>query len=151
MKIFLLSLVSLLFLAGCSTTQQDESSLTIEDVLRQSTGQNGRACLRIADIKGFGFDKRTFTVDGRRSYYLGTTRLYCDADTSPRAVFDGPGGEFCGGGTSRIVTASGSCSIRSLFEFESREQAFAARDAAIAAVKGDADAAQEQPEQPAEE
>lgn len=131
-----------LFVFSCSNTKED-GNVKIEDILRENTGQNGRACVRISDIDSYGFDGRTFTINARRKYYLGTTLMRChNADMAARAVFDGPAGDFCGGGSSRIVVRNARCSVGTLFEFENREAAFAAKDAALEALAqaGEADA-----------
>lgn len=114
-------------LVGCSTGATKMDSLKIADVLSEQTGQKGRSCVRISDIKGYGFDTNVVNIDGRRNYYVATTVMRCHAaDMAMAAVFDGPQGEVCGGGSSRIIAGGDECVIGRLFEFDNREQAMAA-------------------------
>jgi hypothetical protein len=103
-------------------------------MLSENTGQNGRACVRLGDIRGYGvLDDGVVSIDGGTRYYLATFLPGCnDLETSARAAFDGDFGEVCGRSMNRIVSDGDSCVINQMFEFESREAAFAAYDLALA-------------------
>lgn len=111
-------------LASCATTGRNIPD--VSKMLRDTTGQNGRACIRQGDIRGFGvLENDVVSIDGTRKYYLATVMPGChDLQTSVRAMFSGGFGEVCGGATNKIVTRGDRCVIRSLFEFENRKAAF---------------------------
>lgn len=100
-----------------------------DKLLLAETEQNGRACIRQHNIRGYGMlDNDVISIDGRgkNSYYLVTTWLRCHSlQTSFSAGFKGDFSELCGGGRDKIITSEESCPIKSIFEFESREDAFA--------------------------
>ncbi|WP_347332121.1 DUF6491 family protein [Marinimicrobium locisalis] len=122
-------------LAGCSTTGGDTPSFN--QVLKETTGQNGRACVREDDIRGYGvLDHDVVSIDGRRNYYLATLLPGCnDVGTSPRAAFEERFTEVCGGGMHKMHTSGDHCTIRHLFEFEDREAAFEAHKKAVESYK----------------
>ena len=120
--------------ASCSTT----SSLPRFDaMLLETTGQNGRACVRSNDIDGYGVLKHNLvSIDGGRKYYLATLLPGCQSmETSMSALFAGGYGEVCGGGGDKIVTREDNCHIHHMYEFESREDAFKVYDELIAKRK----------------
>lgn len=116
-------------LSACASTGREVPRLSA--MLADETGQNGRACVRLSEIQGYGvLDDNVLSIDATRNYYLATVLPGCnDLQTSARTLFSGKFGEVCGGGKDRIATGGDSCSIRQMFEFENREQAFAAFNA----------------------
>lgn len=111
-------------LASCATTRDVPR---MGEMLRETTGQNGRACVRLSDIRGYGVLKdNVVSIDGFRNYYLATVLPGCiDLQTSARAMFSGDFGEICGQTMDSIATRGDRCSINQVFEFENREEAFA--------------------------
>lgn len=109
-----------------SSCTSNPSLPRFDTMLQESTGQNGRACVRKSDIDGYGVLKHDIvSIDGGRKYYLATLMPGCmDIQTSMAALFAGRFIEVCGGSNDRIVTREESCQIRQMFEFESREAAF---------------------------
>lgn len=111
-------------LASCATTSDVPD---IGQMLRETTGQNGRACVRVDDIRGYGVLKDdVVSIDSMSDYYLATVLPGCiDLQTSVRALFSGDFGEICGRTMDSVVTRGDRCTINQMFEFESREEAFA--------------------------
>lgn len=130
MKMLYSAIASLMFvfLTACSTNQG--SLPQFDSMLLEASGQNGRACVRSHDIDGYGTLKhRVISIDGGRKYYLATLMPGCNTvETSMAALFAGGFGEICGGGRDKIVTRDDHCQIKHMFEFESREDAFALYD-----------------------
>ena len=126
-------LLLLLALTGCSTT----SGPALYDVLPDTTGQNGRACVQARDIDGYGIlDNHVISIDGGRRYYLATLMPGCNGvSTSSRALFQDRFDDVCGGGMYKLHSGGDTCAIRQLFEFENRQAAFDAYDAAKARQK----------------
>lgn len=122
-------------LAGCSTTGGEVPRF--QQVLKDTTGQDGRACVQERDIRGYGvLDHDVVSIDGSRHYYLATLLPGClDLGTSPRAVFEERFTEVCGGGMHKMYTSDDHCTIRHLFKFEDREAAFEAHDKAVEAYE----------------
>ncbi|MDO3384423.1 DUF6491 family protein [Gilvimarinus sp. SDUM040013] len=120
-------------LSSCAT-QDSKSSVNISTALLETTGQNGRACVRASDIQGFGVLKDdVLSIDAfGNEYYLATVMPGCtDLGLSARGMFEERFGDVCGGGMNRVKTGSSHCRIRHIFEFKTREQAFAAHDTAL--------------------
>ncbi|WP_339617011.1 DUF6491 family protein [uncultured Gilvimarinus sp.] len=126
-------------LTGCSSTMPNISSTLLD-----TTGQNGRACIDTSDIRGYGvLDQDVISIDARNNYYLATVMPGCNnLETSARAMFSSRFYEVCGGGMDHVRTGGDNCTIRNIFEFANREEAFAAHDAAMAARKAAADNAE---------
>ncbi len=123
----------LISLCACSTNGEKPKA-NFYKTLADTTGQNGRACFYVNDVRGFGtLDHDVMSVDAGRKYYLVTFLPGCNSlQTSPRAAFQSYiGGEACGGGLSKIHTREDSCSIRQAFEFKNQKEAFAAFDMAV--------------------
>jgi hypothetical protein len=118
-------------LSACTTT--GESVPSFYDVLAETAGQNGRACIRHSDIRGYGvLDHDVISIDGRRNYYLATVMPGCNAlDTSPSALFEERFSEVCGGGMHKVYAGGDHCTIRQMYEFENREAAFEAHRNAV--------------------
>jgi len=129
MKVFkyCLAIITLGSLVSCSSVHVNLPSY--DDLLKAETEQNGRACIRQHNIRGYGLlDNDVISIDarGKNNYYLVTTWLRCQSlQTSFSAGFKGDFSELCGGARDKILTSEESCPIKSIFEFESREQAFA--------------------------
>lgn len=121
-----------LLLSGCSGFGE-RSAPAFHQVLQEEAGQNGRACVRQSDIRGYGvLERDVVSIDGRRSYYLATLLPGCNAlSTSPRALFEGRFSEVCGGGRNTLKAGGEQCTIRQIFEFDNREQAFEAHKNAL--------------------
>lgn len=98
------------------------------ELLRDVTGQNGRACVRTSDIDGYGVHAgNVISIDGGFNYYLATVLPGCtDLNTSAAALFSSDFGEVCGRSMDRMYTGGERCIINQMYEFENREEAFAA-------------------------
>lgn len=131
-------------LTACSTTEVKPTPAEMNDAMLTITGQNGRACVRINDLAGFGtISDNTISVSNKfRNHYLMVTAFGCyDVETTVRAAFKGAFTEFCGGGRDSIYTRQSRCLVRSVFEFENREAAFKAYDAALERIEAQRESA----------
>lgn len=130
MKVLLgaISIFSIFFLISCATSKN--ALPRFDAMLRDETGQNGRACVRSSDIDGYGVLKhKIVSIDGGRKYYLATLLPGCISfETSMSALFAGDFGEICGGSGDSVVTREERCGIGQMFEFASRKEAFAVYD-----------------------
>lgn len=117
-------------LAGCATGRDVPR---IGTMLADETGQNGRACVRQGDIRSYGvLDNDVVSIDGTKNYYLATVLPGCnDLQTSVGALFRGGFGEVCGRTMNKITTGGDNCVINQMFEFKSREEAFATYNAIL--------------------
>ncbi|MCP8899643.1 DUF6491 family protein [Gilvimarinus xylanilyticus] len=115
-------------ITACSTT--GGPSTNVSSLLLDATGQNGRACLDVKDIRGYGvLDGDVISINTNREYYLATVLPGCmDLQMSTHAMFKQRFGEICGGGMDSVRTGGDNCTIRNIFEFENRESAFAVHD-----------------------
>ncbi|MGD8177009.1 DUF6491 family protein [Marinimicrobium sp. ARAG 43.8] len=138
-------MAALVTLAGCAT----QEGPSFYSVLQETSEQNGRACIRHSDIRGYGvLDRDVISIDGRRHYYLATVLPGCNAlGVSPAALFEQRFNEVCGGGQHRLYTGGDHCTIRQIFEFNSREEAFAAHEQALKAYHQDRERLEETAEQ----
>lgn len=111
-------------LASCASTGRDMPR--VGEMLSEASGQNGRACVRVRDIQGYGvLEGNVISIDSTTDYYLATVLPGCvDLQTSVRALFSGDFGEICGRTMGTIATGGDRCVINQVFEFEDREQAF---------------------------
>lgn len=118
--------------SGCAQWG-DGSVPRFHQILKDTTGQDGRACIKHRDIRGYGvLDEDVISIDARREYYLATVLPGCNAlNTSPRAIFEERFSEVCGGGRDKVHVEDEHCTIRQIFEFEDREAAFEAHRKAI--------------------
>jgi hypothetical protein len=125
------SLVFAALLAACGSTGGNTPRMGA--MLGETTGQNGRACIRQGDIRGYGVLKGdVISIDGSRNYYLATVLPGCnDLQTSVGAMFSGGFGEICGGGMDQVVTGADRCTIGKIYEFKNRDQALAVYKAAF--------------------
>ncbi len=119
-----------LWVSGCATTAPEAPRLN--NVLGEATGQNGRACIRQHDIRGYGvLDQQILSIAGRRNHYLASVRPGCtNLDTSAGVLFSGNFYEICGQRADKLTTASNQCSISQIYEFKNRDEAFATYRAA---------------------
>jgi hypothetical protein len=128
-KVFKYCLVIIIFLGLVSCSSLGVNLPSYDELLRTETEQNGRACVRQHNIRGFATlddDVISINASGKNRHYLITTWLQCHSlQTSFSAGFKGDFLELCGGGRDKILTSEESCPIKSIFEFESREEAFA--------------------------
>jgi hypothetical protein len=129
-KVFKYCITTTAFFILASCSSLDVNIPSYDELLKAETEQNGRACVRQHNIRGYGIledDVISIDARGRNRYYLLTTFLRCNSlQTSFSAGFKGDFSELCGGGRDKIITSEESCSIKSIFEFESRQDAFAA-------------------------
>lgn len=129
---WIVATVFLVNLTACASMQIDLPDY--DELLKAQTEQNGRVCIRDSDIRGYGvLDDSVVSIDARRpnEYYLLTTVYQCHSlMISGSAAFVGGFSELCGGGRDKIFTGDDSCPIKSIFKFESQDQAFAAFDQA---------------------
>lgn len=128
MKIYLL----IPFVAGLAAcTSMDHKLPSISDTLRETTGQNGRACVRTSDIRGYGVQGDVINIDSDTDYYIATVHPGClDLQTSMGIMFSGGFSEICGGRIDKIITRDNECSINHIFQFKNRDAAFEAYEKA---------------------
>lgn len=121
--LFLVPVISLF--SACTTTGNNVPN--VSELLRDTTGQNGRACIRTSDIQGYGIQEDgVVNVDSTKGYYIATLRPGCmDLYTSMGTIFSGDFNEICGGRIDKVITQSGECSINQIFEFKNRDEAMA--------------------------
>jgi hypothetical protein len=129
MKIFKCFLVFIAFFNLASCSSLDINLPSHDKLLKAQTEQDGRSCVRQRNIRGYGMldnDVISISAIGKNRYYLVTTLFRCQSlQTSFSAGFKGDFFELCGGGGDKILTSEESCPIKSIFEFETREDAFA--------------------------
>lgn len=117
----------LILIAGLMSCQNLPKDLpSYDSMLKASTGQDGRACIRNDRINGYGtLDTGVVSVDTfGKKYYLVTTIQNCNSlDVGFKAAFKGSFSEFCSL-RDKIITQDEACNVRSIFEFESRNAAF---------------------------
>jgi len=129
-------------LASCGSTNTS-SVPRLSAFLEEQTKQDGRACVREFEIRGYGVRHRNLiTIDAGRKYYVATVFSQCPIlETSFQAAFVSRFPEICGG-SSRVITRDERCFIQNIFEFDNREaaneaieQAFNSRQDARAEAK----------------
>ena len=104
----------------------------VASILKDESGQDGRACIRERSIRGWGAQHHAIFVDTSDKYYLVTTLLRCGSlDTTANASFKGRFNKICGGRQDKIVTPDDVCIIQNIFEYEDREQAQLSLQAAL--------------------
>lgn len=121
-----------LLLSGVVAAAEDDQT-SLADVLAEQTGQNGRACVRENDIRGYGYRERDrlLTIDARGGYFLATTLLRChELAATTTTAFNGRMGDVCGGGASSVGLQRGLCPIGKVFKFANRKAAFTAIESA---------------------
>lgn len=132
-----LAFLSLALLAGCATTAYTPTPQEVDKALAEITGQNGRACLRLADINGFASlnDSVVSVSDKFRGHYLMVALYRCPGlEYTTLAAFKGAFTEFCGR-RDAIATRQGRCPIQSVYTFENRQAAFDAHDRAEEVIR----------------
>jgi hypothetical protein len=122
-------------LAACVGTPEQEPKLpSMDEMLAQLTEQTGRTCVPFRDI-----DTHRILEDGlisvstrRGAHYLATTTHTCRflGSDSGTLVSDSHG-ELCSG-SGTITDFARSCTVRNIYEFESREAAMAVVEVARA-------------------
>jgi hypothetical protein len=123
---------------GSTTTRQPEPR-AIDEALKQVTGKNGRECVYVRDIQGFGaLSDSVLSVSGKfKKHYLMVTLYRCPSiQYGGGAAFWGSYSEFCGGGRDSVQSQDKPCPVKSVFEFDSRDDAFAAHDKALEIIYG---------------
>ena len=106
----------------------------VKQLLSEVTGQDGRACIRQSAIRGYGIlDHNIVSIDAGNDYYIATVLPGCiNLETSVRAIFRSSSAfELCGGRMDKVVTREDNCIINQIFEFENREAAMSAYNAAV--------------------
>ena len=135
----LAALMSLpLLAAGCATTEIQPMPQEMLEALNGITESNGRACLRVADISGYGtLNDSVLSVSSKfRKHYLLVTLFRCpEMEISSAALFKGSFTELCGGGRDSVFAGQRQCPVQGVYEFENRQAAFAAYDEAIARIQ----------------
>ncbi len=130
MKVFKACFITLSTLGLLACSNVERSVKSYENLLKASTEQDGKACVRQRSIRGFGMladDVVSVEVLGKPRYYLMTTRMRCDSlHTHFSAGFKSDFFEICGGANDKIVTAEESCTIDSVFAFDTRDAALEA-------------------------
>lgn len=129
-----LLLPALIALAGCASPTYEPMPRDMFRTLSEITGQDGRECLRIDDIAGYGtLNDSVLSVSSKfRGHYLLVTLYRCpEMTTASTALFKGSFTEFCGGGRDAILTGQRRCPVQGVFQFENREDALSAYDGAI--------------------
>ena len=125
----LVLIISSLFvslLSGCANNPKNLPSF--DELLKSETQQDGKTCIRQNDINGYGvLGNDIISVDARgKKHYLITTLYRCSTlNTGFQAGFNGSYFDFCPL-RDKIVTIDESCPVKSIFEFDSRDDAFAA-------------------------
>jgi hypothetical protein len=133
LKSILFLAVALPLFAACSSTAYIPTPSEMNTALREITGQNGRACVRIRDIAGYGtLSDSVLSVSSKfRNHYVMVTLHRCPAiESGARLAFKGAFTDFCGGGRDSVHGGNGRCPVQSVFEFDDRDAAFAAHDQA---------------------
>lgn len=128
-----------MLLAGCATPSYQPLPREMFDALSEVTGQNGRECMRVDDISGYGtLNDSVLSVSSKfRNHYLLVTLHRCpEMEISSTALFKGSFTEFCGGGRDAVLAGKRRCPIQGVFKFQNREDAFTAYDRAIEGIRG---------------
>ncbi len=124
-KFCILPILATAFTLGCSSYQSTIPS--VNDLLAADTGQDGKTCIRQVDINGYGvLNDYAISVDTRgKKHYIVTTMYRCPTlNTGFQAGFDGNRFDFCPI-RDRLITSDEACPVKAIYEFESRQQAFA--------------------------
>jgi hypothetical protein len=141
------TMISVLPLAvACSSSAVMPTPSEMNNALAEITGQDGRTCVRVNDISGFGtLSDMTLSVSNKfRSHYLMVTMHRCpDVESSTTAAFKGAFTEFCGRRDSLYTRGGGRCPVQSVYEFENRDAAFAAYDKAKEMIRASRESADE--------
>lgn len=125
--------VALPLFAACSSTTFVPTPSEMNTAMREITGQNGRACVRIRDIQGYGAlsDSVISVSSNFRKQYIMVTMHRCPAiESGAHMAFKGAFTDFCGGGRDSVHAGDGRCPVQSVYEFDDRDAAFAAHDKA---------------------
>ena len=129
---------ALTLLTGCHSTSYQPMPQDMARALSETTGQNGRECMRVSDIAGYGtLNDSVLSVSSKfRDHYLLVTLFRCpEMELSSAALFKGSFTEFCGGGRDAVLAGKRQCPVQGVFKFDNREAAFAAYDEAIERIR----------------
>ncbi len=120
-------------LASCTTMGMGSDIPKLGTMLSDTTGQTGRACVKLSDIQGYGvLEDNVVSIEGDGEHYLVTVTPDCDElPTSARLEFAGDFGEVCGQAMDEIVMGDNRCTINQLFEFDDRDDAMDAYHATL--------------------
>ncbi len=131
-QIFLITtIIGFPFLQSCANLS-GPTVPKISTILKEQSGQDGRACIRENSIQGWGSKGDAIFVNTSNKYYLVTTLLRCHSlDTSARVAFVGRINSVCGGRQDKIVTSDDKCIIQNIFEYEDKSAARASLQAAL--------------------
>ena len=132
--------LTLMLIGGCSSAPYQPLPQDMSRALSATTGQNGRACMRVSDIAGYGtLNDSVLSVSSKfRNHYLLVTLYRCpEMELSSAALFKGSFTEFCGGGRDAVLAGKRRCPIQGVFEFENREAAVAAYDQAVERIRSE--------------
>jgi hypothetical protein len=125
---------TILVVTACSATgERKPRQPSLDEMLGQVTEQNGRACIRINDIDGYApLSDDMVSVSARgKKHYLVTTMFRCySLGSSFGVAFSGAYSEVCGRGQGELITREEKCPIMHIYEFPSRDDAFASLQAA---------------------
>ncbi len=127
--------VGLLVTACSGTGERKPRPPSMDEMLGQVTEQNGRACIRTNDIDGYApLSDDMVSVSARgKKHYLVTTMFRCASlGSSFNVGFSGKFSEICGRGQGELITREETCPIMHIYEFPSRDDAFASLQAAEA-------------------
>jgi len=125
--------------AACAVLLASCASMTgsnkpkLGSMLSDTTGQKGRACVKVNDIKGYGvLEDDVISIEGKGEHYLATVQPGCgDIPQSAQILFSGDFGEVCGEALDEIVAGDDRCTVNQLFEFKNRESAMKAYQATL--------------------
>ena len=139
--------IALQLIAACSTTTYVPTPSEMNTAMRDITGQNGRACVRMRDISGYGtISDSVISVSSKfRKQYIMVTMHRCPAiESGAHLAFKGAFTDFCGGGRDSVHAGDGRCPVQSVYEFDNRDAAFAAHDKAEEMIKKQREASEDE-------
>jgi hypothetical protein len=118
-------------LGACATTAGDKPKLG--NMLADTTKQDGRACVKVGDIQGYGvLQDNVLSIEGEGEHYLATLMPGCnDLPVSGRILFSGDFGEVCGQSMDEVVAGDTHCTINNLYKFDDRDDAMDAYHATL--------------------
>jgi predicted small secreted protein len=120
-------------LSSCNTTGGRDTP-RLASLLGDTTGQNGRSCVKVSDIEGYGvLEDNVLSIESENDeHYLATVTPGCeDLPTTVRLQFSGDFGEICGQAMDEIIMGEDRCTINQLFEFDDRDDAMDAYHATL--------------------
>jgi len=130
---YLILIIALPLCVACSSATITTTASEMNLAMKEITGQDGRACVEIRDISGYGaISDCVLSVSSRfNKQYIMVTMHRCPAiEFGAALAFNGAFSDFCGGGRDSVHAGEGRCPVQNVFEFENRDAAFAAHDRA---------------------